>query len=156
MKSCSPAIQNCHLNRKLSIQSGFTLIEIMIVIAIIGILSAIAAVSYQTQIRKTQIMTIYKEVNHFPLPYQTLIDDGAAVTNFSASGLNMPEQTKFCQFTVVAPVKGSSTPNAIICSIQNVSYLQGQTLSLDRGVDGKWQCHASAGIKVTYLPQACQ
>lgn len=156
MKSCTPAVQNCRLNRKLSAQSGFTLIEIMIVVAIIGILSAIATVSYQTQVRKTQVMTIYKEINHFRLPYQILMNDGAGVTGFSPSGLNMPAQTQYCQFTVTVPNANAATPNAVSCQIQNLSYLSNQTLSLDRAADGSWRCRASIGIARPYLPQACR
>ncbi|MDE0491480.1 pilin [Psychrobacter sp. A3] len=101
-------------------------------------------------------MTIYKEINHFRLPYRTLIDNGAGVADFSPRGLNMPAQTKYCQFTVTAPLAGSTTANAIICRIHNLPYLQAQTLSLDYLADGTWQCQASAGIKDAYLPQACQ
>lgn len=137
-------------------QSGFTLIEIMIAIAIISILAAISIASYQVQVRKTQIVTIYQEINHFRLPYQILIAEGAGVTDFSPSGLNIPAQTKYCQFTVTAPNVNDSTPNAVTCAIQNIPYLQGQSLSLDYLRDGKWQCHASAGIKETYLPEACR
>ena len=143
---------SCHPNS----QSGFTLIESIIITAIIGILVSIATVSYQTQVRKTQIITIYKEINHFRLPYRTLIDNGAGVIDFSPRGLNMPAQTKYCQFSVTAPLAGSTTANAIICRIQNLPYLQAQTLSLDYLADGTWQCQASAGIKDAYLPQDCQ
>ena len=44
---------------------------------IIDILAAIAGTSYQTQVRQTQLMTIYQEINHSRLPYQTLIGYGA-------------------------------------------------------------------------------
>ena len=109
-----------------------------------------------TKIEETFIFPFYKEINYFRLPYRTLIDNGAGVTDFSPRGLNMPAQTKYCQFSVTAPLAGSTTANAIICRIQNLPYLQAQTLSLDYLTDGTWQCQASAGIKDAYLPQACQ
>lgn len=137
-------------------QSGFTLIELMISIAIIGILVSIGVVSYQTQVRKAHFITIYQEINQFRHPYQILINEGAGVIAFNPSGLNVPYQTKYCQFSVVAPVRDSATQNAIICAIQNLPYLKSQTLSLDYIADGKWECKASAGIKAAYLPQACQ
>jgi type IV pilus assembly protein PilA len=156
MKPRLPAVQNGHLRRRIATQSGYTLIELMIAVAIIGILAATATVSYQVQLRKTQVMTVYQEINHFRLPYQILIDNGAGVTDFSPRGLNMPVQTKYCQFTVADPIAGSTTTNAIICKIQNLSYIQGQSLSLDRNADGSWQCRPSAGIPKAYLPKECQ
>ena len=141
---------------RLSDQSGFTLIEIIIVVAIIGILAALASLSYQTQVIQTQMMTIYQELNSFRVHYQTLINEGAGVTDFSPSGLNMPAQTKYCQFIVTAPAVSGITTNAVTCSILNLSYVQGGSISLDRAADGSWQCRASAGISKKYLPLACQ
>lgn len=138
------------------LQGGYTLIELMIAVAVIGILSAIGTISYQTHLRKATFINIYQEINHFRLPYQILMDDGAGVTGFSPRGLNMPAQTKYCKFSVTAPLAGSTTANAIICRIHNLPYLQAQTLSLNYLADGTWQCQASAGIKDAYLPQACQ
>lgn len=147
---------NTTQNRHLLSQSGFTLIELMIVVAIIGILASIGVGSYQTQVKKTQLMSIYQDINHFRLPYQILMDEGAGVTDFSPSGLNIPAQTKYCQLTVTAPNANGAAPNAVTCTIQNLSYLQGQSLSLDRAANGSWQCRPSAGIPKSYLPQACQ
>ncbi len=144
--------QNCPLPS----QSGFTLIEIMFVVSIIGILVAIATVSYQVQFRKTHLMTIYQTINQFRLPYQILINEGAGVMGFNPSGLNMPVQTKYCQFSVTVPIDNAVTLNAVHCQIQNLSYLSNQTLSLDRSADGNWTCRASTGIPISYLPQACQ
>lgn len=139
-----------------SAQSGFTLIEIMIVMTIIGILAAIGVVSYQTQIRQTQLMIIYQEINHFRLPYQTLTGDGAGVTNFSSSGLNMPESSKYCIFSVTAPITDRNTVNAVVCDIQNLSYLDDQSLSLTFNGNSNWNCIASSGINKAYLPEACR
>lgn len=136
-------------------QSGFTLIEILIVVAIIGVLLVVAVGSYQIQIRKTHFTTIYQEMSHFRMPYQILVDEGAGVTEFSPSGLNMPAQTEYCQFSVTAPNLNSTTLNAIACTIQKLNYVKGETISLERSIDGTWQCRASSGIPKLYLPLAC-
>ena len=143
-------------SHRIIIQSGFTLIEMMIVIAVIGILSAIATTSYQISVRQARLTSIYQELSHFKLPYQILLNEGAGVTGFSPSGLNMPAQTKYCQFGVTAPNINATTPNAVVCHIQNLNYLSNQSLSLDRSADGAWKCTPSSGIPKAYLPQLCQ
>lgn len=126
-------------------QKGFTLIELIIVITIICILAAIATVSYQVQVRKAHVITIYQNLYNYRLPYQLMIDDNTAVTEFGSNGLGLPEQTKYCQFTVIPPNSSGVTDNAIVCTIRNLTYFQGESLSLDRASDGSWQCTASAG-----------
>ena len=150
------AVMKLPIKHQFAHQSGFTLIEVIIVIAIVGILAAIALLSYQTQVRQAHLMTAYHELNSFRLPYQTLINEGAGVTDYSPSGLNIPEKTKHCQFTVKAPISGSDTADAVVCNIQNLSYLQNQSLSLTFTATGSWECHASSGISASYLPQACR
>ncbi|WP_201580838.1 pilin [Psychrobacter glacincola] len=147
---------NLTLNSHSDSQSGFTSIELMIVIAIIGILAAIATISYQTQVRQSQLASIHHELNQFRLPYQILADQGAGVIGYSHTEMNIRAKTNYCQFSVTAPNTGAKTENAVICQIQNLNYVQGETLSLDRNADGVWQCRASAGISNKYLPWACQ
>ncbi|MEK6218211.1 MAG: pilin [Psychrobacter sp.] len=137
-------------------EGGFTLIEMMIVIAMIGILAAIATTGYQISVRQTQLTSTYQEVSHFKLPYQILMSEREAPANFSPLGLDMPAQTKYCQFSVTAPNINATTPDAVVCHIQNLNYLSNQSLSLDRSADGAWQCTPSAGITKAYLPQTCQ
>lgn len=143
-------------NRHHLTQSGFTLIELVIVVTIIGILAAIGAGSYQIQVRRAQLTMIHQELSHFRLPYQVLMNEGAGVTDFSPAGLNVAEKSKYCQFSVIAPNKNDITLNAVTCQIQNLSYLSNETLSLDLAVDGQWYCRASTGISKSYLPQDCQ
>ena len=84
------------------------------------------------------------------------MEANSAVTVFSLDNLSMPTQTKYCQFSVNAPDNNGQATNALHCRVQNLNYLTSQYISLDRSVDGKWQCRASAGIPRAYLPQACR
>lgn len=144
------------LNTSHKSQSAFTLIEMMVVVAIVGVLAAIATANYQIHVRKAQVMTIYQTLNDFRMPYQILLNEGAGVTGFSPNGLNLPAQTKYCQFSVMPPSVTDVTSNAVLCQIQHLSYLENQSLSLDRAADGSWRCRASIDIPKNYLPQACQ
>ena len=137
-------------------QSGFTLIELMIVIAIIGILASVAIKYSQYQIRKAHLATIYQETNHFRLPYHLLMEEGVRAVSYRPNLISMPTQTKYCQFRVSAPNPNAETLSAVVCQIQNLDYLSNQSLNLDLDADGAWQCRASAGISRLYLPKDCR
>jgi type IV pilus assembly protein PilA len=59
-----------------SLQKGFTLIELMIVIAIIGILAAIAIPQYQNYIARSQVSRVVAEAGSLKTPVETCMLDG--------------------------------------------------------------------------------
>lgn len=62
-------------------QKGFTLIELMIVIAIIGILAAIAIPQYQNYIARSQVSRVMGETGNLKTAVETCIQDGKTAAN---------------------------------------------------------------------------
>nr|WP_286220299.1 pilin [Marinobacter sp. LA51] len=69
-------MKNMNINHA---QKGFTLIELMIVVAIIGILAAVAIPQYQDYTARAQISRVVGEVNALKSSAESLFNSGAEV-----------------------------------------------------------------------------
>ena len=136
-----------------TMQKGFTLIELMIVVAIIGILAAVAIPAYQNYIAKSQVSRVMGEVGALKTSVETCILDGKTVVqcdiDSTATTSNMINPGK----PVLAYTGTSGATLTATFGTNAASAIAGKTLIWTRNDAGAWTCKTTADAK--YKPTGC-
>lgn len=151
-------------------QKGFTLIELMIVVAIIGILAAIAIPAYQNYIARAQVTEALTLASGQKGAVADIYSqDGSCVDNSTNASNGVPVKTAINGKYVEEVVTGGTGKAAGGCTITakmrstGVSTdIQGGLLTLtmtNNGGSMSWSCTTNSTgtgkIDQKYLPKAC-
>ncbi len=136
------------------VQKGFTLIELMIVVAIIGILAAVAIPAYQSYTARAQAAEAFSLMDGLKTPLtEAYLDAGSWVipTNAVSTG-------KYVASIVVDPAPAAGT-QGIVATFKTTgvsSSISGKKTGMSYNTtSGAWNC-ANIDLPADIAPKSCQ
>ncbi|QET06014.1 MULTISPECIES: pilin [Cupriavidus] len=143
-------------------QAGFTLIELMVVVAVIGILAAIAVPQYQEYTARTQMTRAVSEL----AAYKTAVEDhlGRGITRPTSIDLGYVDST--LAGAIRTDGLWTYTPSAktgylrINLGGRASNVIHGAAIRLDRSAEGAWRCTVTppanaVAWRASYVPADC-
>jgi type IV pilus assembly protein PilA len=138
---------------KRSMQKGFTLIELMIVVAIIGILAAVALPAYQDYTTRAKVSEVVVMASAAKLAVAETSSSvgGLASVTASNSGYVFPGATKYVSGVAITDATGVVTVTSTVPSATGTIILTPSDVGSGQL---KWAC--TSAISPKYLPSECR
>jgi type IV pilus assembly protein PilA len=138
-------------------QQGFTLIELMIVVAIIGILAAIAIPQYQNYVARTQVTRIVGELSSLKTAVEERMmrnDGTTAISDLGYTTSTLSNNAAVTMDTTAGTASITATLNGSVAAAVN-----GAVITVERDADGVWCCtvtkSTNSGWDDSFAPAGC-
>ncbi|WP_150299531.1 pilin [Pseudomonas profundi] len=140
---------------KAQMQKGFTLIELMIVVAIIGILAAIAIPQYQTYVAKSQVSRVMSETGSLRTAAEACLLDGKTTIGTGAGQCDIGATDSNLLTGGTPTVTLTTTPATIVANFGDsaATALASDSLTWERSAAGTWTC--STTVDDNFKPAGC-
>ena len=129
---------------------GFTLIELMIVVAIIAILAAIALPAYQNYVARSQLTAALADIAGGKSAFESELL-AESVVSVDPALIGLQTSTPRCSLIEL----DSSAGGFIRCTVRGNPRVSGQTLTLRRSsTAGTWNCNTTV-VNADLNPVSC-
>lgn len=142
-------------------QQGFTLIELMIVVAVIGVLSAIAIPQYEKYVAKSQAASALATISALKTNIESSIAENSVFPPLNATSAGSPAlgipKTELGTLTLASTGGGTSGASGTVTYLFTAasSLLNTKALVLTRDGIGNWGCSTTA-TDTNLVPKNCR
>ena len=152
LKTPHPIPQPKVIDMNRNTQQGFTLIELMIVVAIIAILAAIAIPQYQNYVARSTMSRAMGEVGALKTAVEDCLASGDSVCANAQLNSSIGTVTPFN----LATTDGAGSMNITLNNTVSPK-IRGASLTWARDAEGAWTCATTgAGTGEEFAPAGCK